>query len=136
MRVDTTRIPSEGSVSLSETCDSSILDFDKEGVVLTSPLEVQAEVSKDLTAIIVKAKVSGRLSFVCVRCLENFEKDINKELKLSYPIDSPDSMIDLTDQIRQEVVLSEIPLKPVCSENCKGLCPNCGENLNKGQCKC
>ena len=136
MRIDATRIPSGGSVCLSETCGSSVLDIDGEGIILTSPLEIQAEASKSLSVIKIEAKISGSLSFVCGRCLENFQKDINRELKFSYPIDSPDSIIDLTDQIRQEVILSEIPLKPVCSDNCKGLCPNCGENLNKKSCGC
>jgi uncharacterized protein len=37
--------------------------------------------------------------------------------------------------VREEIILS-IPMKAVCSETCKGLCPECGQNLNEGQCDC
>jgi uncharacterized protein len=43
--------------------------------------------------------------------------------------------INLTDDIRDYALLA-IPMKSLCSENCKGLCPNCGANLNDGPCKC
>jgi uncharacterized protein len=43
--------------------------------------------------------------------------------------------IDFTNEV-QEQVLMEIPLKPLCSEGCKGLCSNCGADLNTGECCC
>jgi uncharacterized protein len=45
------------------------------------------------------------------------------------------SVIDLHDDVRQTVLLS-IPLKVLCSEDCKGLCPHCGANWNLGSCNC
>ena len=45
------------------------------------------------------------------------------------------SVIDLSEDVRQTVLLS-VPLKLLCTENCKGLCPLCGRNLNSGTCTC
>lgn len=42
---------------------------------------------------------------------------------------------DLSDLIRQELILGQ-PIRPVCSSECKGLCEECGANLNKGACSC
>jgi uncharacterized protein len=136
VKVDIRRLPQEGSIKLEEVCSASILELDNEGVKLISPLHIQAEVSKDLGTINVNANIKTRISLTCSRCLDNFEKDINKELRFRYPINSTDSIVDLTDQIRQEIILSNIPIKPICSDSCKGLCPNCGKNLNSEECKC
>jgi len=43
--------------------------------------------------------------------------------------------IDLAHEIEEQVAM-EIPLKPLCDEECKGLCPSCGEDLNTGSCSC
>ena len=44
-------------------------------------------------------------------------------------------VIDLTEAVRQYMVLT-VPMKPLCGENCAGLCPHCGHNLNQGPCDC
>lgn len=46
-----------------------------------------------------------------------------------------DDEIDLTSVVRDEVFL-ELPMSPVCSESCRGLCPSCGINLNQNTCQC
>jgi uncharacterized protein len=43
--------------------------------------------------------------------------------------------IDITDLVRENILLAE-PIKPVCSESCRGLCPECGANLNINTCGC
>ena len=46
-----------------------------------------------------------------------------------------DNIVDMTDQIRQVLALA-MPMKPICSEDCRGLCPQCGANLNEETCDC
>jgi uncharacterized protein len=46
-----------------------------------------------------------------------------------------DDQIDLSAVLSEQVVI-DVPMKPVCSEECKGLCPNCGADLNEGECNC
>ena len=43
--------------------------------------------------------------------------------------------LDITDIVRENI-LAELPLKILCVEDCQGLCPKCGKNLNQGQCDC
>ena len=43
--------------------------------------------------------------------------------------------LDLTDDVREDILLS-LPLKFLCQEDCRGLCPHCGQNLNEGTCSC
>ncbi len=45
------------------------------------------------------------------------------------------SPVDITDPLR-EALLLEVPLKPLCAEDCRGLCPHCGINRNEQQCTC
>jgi uncharacterized protein len=44
-------------------------------------------------------------------------------------------VLDLTEVVRQAIFLA-IPMSPVCRADCAGLCPQCGQNLNEGQCHC
>ncbi len=90
--------------------------------------------------------------FSCDRCLEMFEKEIISESKIIYTEDDTliDSMenkneirylkpseanVDLSEDIRQFILLA-VPVKMLCSDECKGLCPNCGKNLNVKKCEC
>jgi len=89
--------------------------------------------------------------FCCDRCLKKFTKEIISESKIIYIEDitlvgtkdedeiryirGEEEGIDISEDIRQLILLS-IPIKMLCSEKCKGLCPHCGKNLNLGDCGC
>ena len=55
-----------------------------------------------------------------------------EELEISY---YQGDFIDLTPIICEQIIL-QIPIKPLCSEECKGLCPHCGINMNVASCSC
>jgi len=99
-------------------------------------------------------RVRTRIRMPCSRCLEPVERDLDleseiifkevprnvpKELNLTEDdlkvIEYEGGQIDMTDRIREAIIL-EVPIKPLCSESCKGLCPICGRNLNHGDCGC
>ena len=46
-----------------------------------------------------------------------------------------DDQIDLTELLREQFYLA-VPMKPLCREDCRGLCPSCGTNRNTGTCQC
>lgn len=81
----------------------------------------------------------------CSRCLEEVRFPISAKLDAEFTRqpdpEDPDqyvfeaSSIDLTDAIRDALTL-ELPLRVLCKEDCKGLCPKCGVNLNTGSCSC
>jgi uncharacterized protein len=103
----------------------------------------------------VKGTVTGELELTCGRCLEPFTLPVASDFDLRYVprtenVGEAESEVgedDLTtafyddDQIDLSGLVSEqfhlaLPMKPLCSENCRGLCPHCGTNLNTGSCDC
>jgi len=89
----------------------------------------------------------------CARCLEIFDTELSGELNFiikseeSKAVLATDSgaqvvtisaahpVIDMTDLIKESLMLA-LPMKPLCSDDCKGLCPSCGANLNEEKCDC
>ncbi|MBI5475286.1 MAG: DUF177 domain-containing protein [Ignavibacteriales bacterium] len=114
-------------------------------------VNVQTELDKSTHQIYLKAKIETAGIFQCDRCLENFRKSISLVHRICYvysenegksfppeelQIISPDTVsIDLSEDIRQALTVS-VPLKLLCSEECKGLCRQCGTNLNNLICRC
>ncbi len=128
--------------------DSSVLGLDG-----NFPKQVEVDAILDKTAHQILLKVNLRTSgrFQCDRCLDEFEQPILTSYQILYlyhgtetarivqdelQIIGPDTVeINLTEDIRQTILLS-VPLKLLCSEDCKGLCPRCGANWNLRLCNC
>lgn len=96
--------------------------------------------------ILVEGKVQGKIFLNCSRCLERFVAPFKLEIKEIYSkpfsslnkgegFDIIDEKIDLGPLMEQSFLLA-IPMKPLCHQNCKGLCPHCGKNLKEGPCDC
>ena len=98
--------------------------------------------SEDILATV---DCSGEVDLECTRCLETFHTVLNSHFEelfyFHYLRENeeaeqflPESgYMDLQDLVREYLVM-EIPYAPVCKEDCKGLCPICGKNLNLGPC--
>lgn len=101
-----------------------------------------------------KGNVRTRIFLRCVKCLETFDYKINSDFDvIFFPSDFADfessslkgeeleyifyedDEIDLKRVLLEQINLF-IPVNPICSSKCKGICPNCGSNLNKEVCKC
>ncbi len=100
-------------------------------------------------------KFSIRLEVSCARCLEPVGHEVSRDFDLLYRPEGVDSGRDeisvtqaeadigyytgggllLEDFLREQVLLA-VPIKTVCREDCKGLCPHCGKNLNYETCSC
>ena len=105
--------------------------------------------------ILVKGVLDSGVELTCSRCLNlcdcplvlNIEEeyfpttDVVSGASLPLPEESgsftidEDHVLDLTEAIRQCAILA-IPMKPLCGEDCAGLCSYCGHNLNRGPCGC
>jgi uncharacterized protein len=102
-----------------------------------------------------RVRLSTGLELQCARCLEPVSQDVSREFELLYRPLGADAGRDelsvtdaeaeigyyqgdgilLEDVLREQVLLA-LPLKVTCREDCKGLCPHCGKNLNQEQCSC
>jgi|LSQX01.3.fsa_nt_gb uncharacterized protein len=130
------------------TWEKSAKELGLEGKEL--PDEVKIKVDLKVTfakeIIYIEGKAAVKLDLQCVRCLQNFNCVLDLEFKESFPLSregQTDSehliiehgFVDLTPYFR-ELVLLNLPLKALCQENCRGICPLCGRNLNFEECNC
>ena len=151
IRIDIGSLP-EGHSHLDLEEDASQLDIGLEGVRLTSPVKVAFDVSRNGDQIVLTGQARVEASFECARCLEEYSCTLKGPMSAMIIIGeapegaAPDEedvlrvpggskYADITQQIRSELLV-RIPLKPLCKEDCKGLCPSCGVNLNCEQCSC
>jgi uncharacterized protein len=122
---------------------------------LDHPVNVDLEIQKRPDHIHVQGTVQGTLQVTCHRCLntiqwpleetvdvflvEGEEPDPSEEIELE-PNDLDyeffDGVVIEIDRLVAEQIFLALPVKILCSENCLGLCPRCGANLNEEPCRC
>jgi len=103
----------------------------------------------------VNGEVAGTFRVACARCLEPVTQNVARKFDLLYrPLGADAGREELSvtaaeaeigyyegegllleDVLREQVLLA-VPIKAICREDCKGLCPHCGKNLNVEQCSC
>ncbi len=109
-----------------------------------SEINGSAKISRTPQGLYVEGKFSGQTQLECVRCLSEYTQPLQWDFAELYAIDKrsetesellipEDAHIDLQPLVRDFAIL-EFPIKPLCSPQCKGLCPQCGENLNQRDC--
>lgn len=137
MKIDLKQLPVGNPVSIVESESPEGWDLDLPGVHIFggSPIEIKALVTRFQDALDIKITLSANCLIQCSRCLEEKESVLRKAIRLDYHISEQDTIVDITEDIRQELML-EYPLQPLCASDCKGLCMKCGRNLNKENCKC
>ncbi|RLC89632.1 MAG: hypothetical protein DRI37_03475 [Chloroflexi bacterium] len=97
--------------------------------------------------VLAKGNLETSVETECVRCLETFFEPVVIELEdviglpgadvtVERPVCmSKDGWADLSPLIRECAWLG-LPINPICAPDCRGLCPQCGGNLNRGECTC
>lgn len=124
-----------------------------EGYKILAPVNVDLEIENIGMGFKVVGKFSTKVELMCRRCLENFTYELKGEIDEIYTVDreiltekkllTMDELstfkfngeeINVKEMVRQNIVVS-IPPYPLCSDDCKGLCPICGENWNKRLCE-
>lgn len=94
--------------------------------------KVQARMTHE-GEIIFTGRVATVITYQCGRCLEFFDKSVDLDFQ---QVVTPDQLdVDITPEIR-ETLLIDLPVRAICRENCKGICPTCGKNLNNFSCEC
>ena len=132
------------------------LNIDNSISALQNPAHSEVKVSLWGERVCVEGKVGADLVLTCSRCLKPFARKIQKGFELEYRPDPVvetegedmgltytdlevgfyrDDRLDVRAVISEQIVL-EIPMKPVCHKACKGLCEQCGADLNEGPCTC
>jgi uncharacterized protein len=157
--IDISRIPPEG-LALDEPLEASSLRLENESEFRLGPgahLQAHVEVV-DGTTVHVRGRLDATVHPECGRCLEHYSAPVSQDLDLFYlpraaerPQDEEEQIdlgdhevvvgyydgdrLDLGEVVREQIILS-LPLKRLCREDCRGLCPSCGTNLNTAACDC
>lgn len=115
--------------------ENKIFHFESDGnkIIKSTNLGFSFEANKFDDIISVIGKISGTMSFECSRCLKLFEQKI--EISFDCSFGREEFECDIMEEVR-ETVLLDIPMKPLCSIDCKGLCTVCGNNKNEKDCFC
>ena len=130
--------------------DSRDMDFQFAALTLAPELEMKdfkgvASFGRTRQGILLKGDFEAWIDQTCTRCLEVFPYPISTNIEELYAFDQrymteselvfpEDGHIDLAPLLR-EYLLMEIPIQPICSPACKGLCPVCGVNRNVENCQ-
>ena len=156
MKIDLTKIPPGGKeLHFSLTPDWWKSDSDEDRILgLDSPLTARLKVYPAGEKILVDGVLSARLILRCDRCLETYETDVTTDFRIyvsmipfkgeaEVELSGNDLNIDFiednfldSDQIIKEQLILNLPMKTLCNDDCKGLCPLCGCNLNIARCSC
>ena len=141
------------SVFLNEDCQQQlkyeldISEIDVDGVFpFTSPVAVTATARNRASLVTLTLECAYDYSRSCDRCGEAFVRREQKtfEHRLAQTlvdggnddyIETPDFTVELDEVVVSDILLN-LPQKNLCKPGCKGLCPNCGQNLNSGECGC
>lgn len=113
-----------------------------------SPLKVECTVSNGRDCLYLTANVHGEMTIPCSRCVKPFTHNI--DLSFTEKLNNANDVLDeddldiytyqgnefKVDRMVFEHIILDLPIKRVCSTNCKGLCPKCGIDLNEKQCNC
>lgn len=133
-------------------------DFDlgtgEELVTSLAPVEFEVHLDRIGQNVLASGHLSTMVGLTCSRCLRVFSLKIEEDFRVAYQrkertLEGEHELmageldveflegdeIDVNNLIRENIILG-LPLQPLCIENCQGLCPKCGQNLNEGHCQC
>jgi uncharacterized protein len=131
------------------------LMLDDERVGLAVPPKVSGQITRNERKVVVEGQLNAVAGVECDRCLKPMELPIDTKFKVEYvtpatynasdiaELDEDDLAVSVfdgelinIDEIVREQVLLAVPSQAICDENCKGLCPKCGIDLNVASCAC
>ena len=147
MKVLIPQIPEEGlDLELQETIESD---------TIVSPIRARLRIEKVGAELIIKGNVVADVKLQCSRCLKDFQSVLSVPVDVVYhPVEElkgenkheikfeeldmdfySGEELDMFDLLKEQIALN-LPMKPLCTDLCKGICLKCGADLNEGSCSC
>jgi len=153
MIIDLNKILPEGQ-EIKKNFKPAAIGLDIKEAIIKQDISLELQISKINRGFRFLGSLRGLINIQCARCLEFYPYPISTPFELVYlPLAEakegeielkdrdmnvsflPEEKVDLRELVREQILLL-LPMKPLCSEDCRGLCPRCGVNLNLKQCKC
>ncbi len=125
----------------------NIESFEFEGDIIKpiTPCKVNGVITSDSDILVITANIKTELEMVCSRCLDTFIYPIDIDIEERFTTNSEsedeeavvviDDVLDITELVETSII-STLPIKRVCKDDCRGLCQECGCNLNVHTCDC
>ena len=154
MQLDLTRYRQPLS-HFSRTFQPADVEQDGDAYRIGAPVALDFDIHKDKEKFRLVGTVRTELELTCGRCLEPYRMPVDAAFELRFlpatemPTEDErelqeedvdisyyrDDQIDLNELLREQFYLA-LPMKPLCVDGCRGLCAQCGTNLNTGTCTC
>lgn len=136
MIIEISKVSADGSTYRGEEPNEILQLENDRRVRLESPIYYDFFAQAVSHELVVQGTLRISVALECDRCAEFFSTSLSDSSFLrAYKLSEGMKSVDLTGDIRESILL-EIPPVSHCSEDCKGLCPHCGTNLNKSTCRC
>ncbi|AQS09303.1 hypothetical protein CLOBY_14300 [Clostridium saccharobutylicum] len=133
------------SKKINYTFEMPKFDFEGDIIKPIGSCEVVGVIFSDSDILILNAKIKTNLEMICSRCLDTFIYPIDIDIEERFTTNSDskddeaivvmDDVLDITEIVETSII-STLPIKRVCKDDCKGLCQECGCNLNYETCSC
>lgn len=137
---------------------NAVVRVDDPEVEVIAPVRGTVRMIRDHAGVLVDGVLSSRVRQPCARCLEPAESDVALPIAEHFhptvwlpggpqvsddPVETLDvataiddlHILDLAEMVRQAILIS-VPLHPLCTPDCRGLCPQCGKRLAEAPCGC
>ena len=141
-------------LAVERSFDRDDFQIKDETIELGGPVQVELNVSASDERVRVEGRISGELILACCRCACEFRQATEKVFSVEYWPDEDEEegeieldyddldvgfysgdQFDLKEVILEQMLI-DIPMNPICRDDCKGLCARCGADLNKEECGC
>lgn len=158
MKLDLSEIAAHVGKRITYEVDEPAIEDIESGLSCARNIVGEVTFSNAGSNIVARGQFRTTVELECSRCLRPIEMDVEVPIEEELPISGRppyaaedeeveelpeeekeplfvDNIFDLDELLRQSILIA-MPIKPLCSELCKGLCPRCGANLNEGPCGC
>jgi len=138
MKIDLTVLEEAGSTkNIDSEAAFEDINFRNQIIKLPELVVLNIDIYTTQNSFVFTGDLKGKLIIECSRCLKpyshEFEVEVNKEIAKSDIEDLKN--FDLNNMLMEDIYMT-IPIKPLCSQDCKGICEKCGQNLNEAECDC
>ena len=157
MKLDLSEIARVAGSFAEHDIDLTFKEID--GMTLTAPVHGKMYASSTGRVLLLEGAVDTEVELVCARCGAVYCQPIHAEFQEDFVVRPPqapgkgprieeeeevpdiklffEGTLDLNlDELLRQSILVSLPLKPLCAEDCQGLCPRCGHPMNEGPCAC
>ncbi|KNY26055.1 YceD family protein [Pseudobacteroides cellulosolvens] len=147
MKIDVSSIVKINGASLDVKFDEAIAELNdlESGFVFTDVVKFEGVLTNASGVLKLNGSLKASYSVKCSRCVKDIEDNLELKVREDIIEGSETADVDaytyndnyiLLDSILKDNIILNLPVKKVCDDNCKGLCPRCGTNLNEKTCDC